>query len=76
LHILQTRGQSSIGDEEEKVETFIQLDEIKGIEKSHADKIIQPALQKGVDRAAKAKRDRIAKKLAEGARKHSGRRAR
>jgi len=49
---------------------------IEGIEKEHADKIIQPALQKGVDRAAKAKRDRIAKKLAEGARKYSGRRAR
>jgi hypothetical protein len=46
---------------------------IVGIEKSHADKIIQPALQKGIAAAAKAKRDRIAKKLAEGAKKHSGR---
>lgn len=50
--------------------------EIEGIEKSHADDIIQPALQKGINAAAKAKRDRIAKKLAEGARKYSGRRVR
>jgi len=49
---------------------------IEGIEKEHADKIIGPAFQKGINAAAKAKRDRIAKKLAEGARKHSGRRAR
>jgi hypothetical protein len=49
---------------------------IEGIEKEHADKIIGPAFQRGVNAAAKAKRDRIAKKLAEGARKHSGRRAR
>jgi hypothetical protein len=49
---------------------------IEGIEKEHADKIIGPAFQKGINAAAKAKRDRIAKKLAEGARNHSGRRAR
>jgi hypothetical protein len=49
---------------------------IEGIEKEHAGKIIGPAFQKGINAAAKAKRDRIAKKLAEGARKHSGRRAR
>lgn len=49
---------------------------INGIEKRHADEQVQPALQKGVDLAAKAKRDRIAKKLAEGARKYSGRKAR
>jgi len=49
---------------------------IEGIEKEHADKIIGPAFQKGINAAAKAKRDRIAKKIAEGARKHSGRRAR
>lgn len=49
---------------------------IEGIEKDHADKIIQPALQKGINAAAKAKRDRIAKKLSEGARKYSGRKMR
>jgi len=49
---------------------------IEGIEKEHADKIIGPAFQKGINAAAKAKRDRIAKKLAEGSRKYSGRRAR
>jgi hypothetical protein len=49
---------------------------IEGIEKEHAYKIIGPAFQRGVNAAAKAKRDRIAKKLAEGARKHSGQRAR
>jgi hypothetical protein len=49
---------------------------VEGIEKSHADTVIGPAMQAGVDKAAKAKRDRISKKLSDAAKKHSGRRAR
>jgi len=47
---------------------------VDGVEKRHADDVLQPAMQRGIDAAAKDKREYITRKIAEGARRHSGRR--
>ena len=46
---------------------------IRGVDTKHARDIIQPAMQAGLDRAAQAKRKRIADKMAAEAKKRSGR---
>jgi len=47
---------------------------VEGLEKKHVDEIIQPAMQGGINAVAKDKREYINRKIAEGARRHSGRR--
>jgi len=48
--------------------------DIVGIQEKHAASIIQPAMQKGINAVANDKREYINRKIAEGARRHSGRR--
>jgi hypothetical protein len=47
--------------------------DIVGIQDKHAANIIQPAMQGGINAVAKDKREYINRKIAEGARRHSGR---
>jgi len=47
--------------------------EIVGVHQDHADDILSPAMKKGIAAAAADKRKYIAKKIAERAEKHSGR---
>jgi len=46
---------------------------VEGLERQHVDDIIQPAMQDGINAVANDKREYINRKIAEGARRHSGR---
>jgi hypothetical protein len=48
---------------------------IKGVDQSHADDVLSPAMQKGVAASAAKFREKLAKKMAKDAKDRSGRRA-